>query len=147
MAFQVGDLVEYNGHIAEIKELDKDVPYSGGLKGALVEWSNKSLAPPQMIIPYKDLLYVGTNNKSQPNLPKGFGSEWADLLEDTGSINTDERCPICDTEWIETWINKEPFYDCKKCNATKEKIMDQYVGDITNLDFSSDQEKEKKELF
>lgn len=133
MNFQVGDVIDYKGHIAEIKELDREVPHSNGVKGALVEWSKKNLIPPQMIVPYADMLYVGTTNS-----PRKLGADWADLILDNEyqSINTDEKCPICDSRWKETWINKEPFYDCLKCNSTKEKIMEHYVGDLSSLDFN-----------
>jgi DNA-directed RNA polymerase subunit RPC12/RpoP len=128
--FKQGDVVDYKGHIAEVKKINVPIPHSTtGEVGALVEWDRKDLAPSQMTIPYGDLLYVGPKKDADV-----FGSDWVDLiLESYESIDTDIQCPICDSKWKETWINKQPLYDCTKCNSTKESIMDKYVGSLSDL--------------
>lgn len=138
--FKIGDKVSYNGESGVIIMLDKTLP--SGLLGAMVEWDNDKLLPPQMTVPYSHLTLISRppSNQSFGNsnpLPSGNFS-----LNKAKFKNTIEtHCPVCDTEWKMTYVFKEPAYDCLKCNKTKEDIVANYkeepVGfnDMEDSDF------------
>ena len=79
----------------------------------IVEFDDKTLAPPQMEVPETYL-------RPKP-LPYGmFGLDpgphgWSESFPDK-----DKVCPRCNTPWKETWIGHDPYYDCLKCNLKKE---------------------------
>ena len=77
----------------------------------LIEFADKSLIPPQMIVP-------GTTLKPAPLPYNGFGWDWTRQTSSTSY--TDTNCRRCGGLWTETWISKKAFYDCLKCNIKKE---------------------------
>lgn len=137
-AFKIGDRVDYYGKTGVVIKLD--VPVANGPIGALVEWEDKDLIPPQMEIPYSQLLFVSSNNTMKVHnntLPVGNQSMygvvggdsdddldiWSMAYGEDSSVNTETHCPVCRSEWKETWISHRPVYDCLKCNKKKEDIV------------------------
>lgn len=127
--FKVGDKVEYFGEKGTIIKIDVPVPDDNSDLGAMVEW-DAALIPPQMPVPYRFLLFVG--DSSSPNLPKGNQTLYSDLddffdgigdLYHSDAINTQTHCPVCNTEWKETWIAGTKYLDCIPCGRKSEDIL------------------------
>jgi hypothetical protein len=82
----------------------------------LIEFEDKKLIPPQMIVP-------GTSLKPKilPYYTYGYdddGYNWARSQPQT--TYSDTNCRKCGGVWTETWIGKQAYYDCLKCKIKKE---------------------------
>jgi len=134
--FKVGDKVDHYGHIGVITATSVSNKDDGGKLGAMVEWDDKNLVPPEMRIPYKDLLFVGEKNTSLP-AGCGFGLSPVSTNAVPDTPNCELVCPVCRNEWQETIIMKNKYYDCLTCNSKKEDIMKKYILTISKPDMVS----------
>ena len=140
--FKLGDRVIHAGrHHGKIIKLDYPVKDDGNKPGALMEFDDKGVIPPQMGVSYNSIIKAfptgGPGTRSGTKVMTGAkavlkidGVEVAFAPVDGYSCsaklitNTDTNCPSCGDVWKETpHIVGDMWYDCIKCNKTKETIM------------------------
>ncbi len=120
--FALGDKVIHAGqHHGKIVKLDFPVKHDSNKPGAIIEFDDKNLIPPQMEVPYKTIVKA---------LPKGSGitvpppAVYVELIVELENIDSEYNCPVCGEKWKETWHNTGIWHDCLKCNARKEDLVD-----------------------
>lgn len=123
--FKPGDAVEYNGHTGVVRSTSVPNKDDGGKLGALIEWDNDKLIPPTMVVPYHTLKHVSTQKLPAGNMNKPFnvGEDPWTYSKEYSKLDSETNCPQCGSEWKETWIQHQPYYDCVKCNEKKEDIL------------------------
>jgi hypothetical protein len=62
---------------------------------------------------YSDHLVI-LDNETPPPFKFSKKKSWVD---------SNKACPICEIPWTVTKFERQIWYDCKKCNKTKEQIM------------------------
>lgn len=133
-SFKVKDRIDYQGNLGTIIKIDVPVKDDNGKLGALVEWDNDQLVPPQMAVPYRFLLYAGQSLPvGQANVSiatagnsgnQTFNVDVPEVkMNDERPINPDVACPACGSIWTKTPHQTGVWYDCVKCNKTKEDIV------------------------
>jgi hypothetical protein len=103
-----GDRVEHYGR----KAIVKSVYYNGrGEKICEIEYEDFSKGPFYDEVLSDSLKVIPQENKSSGKSTKKF---WIDI---------DKACQYCSTPWKVTKFGNNVWYDCVKCNKTKEQVM------------------------
>lgn len=126
--FKVGDEVFYHSkNKAKVIKTDEPVKDDNNKPGALIEFEDTSLIPPQMAVPYHTLTHSLPSGNVNYTISSGPTDVFHDIGEDPwgsnfNKIDKEKYCPHCGKKWKETWINYKAFYDCVDCGVKKEDV-------------------------
>lgn len=123
LKFKVGDKVDYFGNIGTVTGLDVPVKNDFNKPGALVQWDNKGLVPPEMAVPYSKLQFVGTSLPIGNQAVYGLGEDPWTSHSLSKNNDVEKNCPVCGTEWEDRALILSSFKYCKKCKETKEFLV------------------------